>query len=115
MPKIHAILPAYQLVNETDSFEIFCNATGNPPPAIIWRKVGDGSKVFPVGKTLRILHADKADFGTYQCTAVSPRGENITSEASVDPDNCKFYVNFLNKEPNVFEKYTTQFLERGIN
>ena len=102
------------MVNETDSFEIFCNATGNPPPAIIWRKVGDGSKVFPVGKTLRILHADKADFGTYQCTAVSPRGENVTSEASVDPDNCKFYVNFLNKEPNVFEKYTTQFLEKGI-
>lgn len=102
-PKIHAILPAYQLVNETDSFQIFCNATGNPPPAIIWRKVGDSSKVFPVGKTLRILNSDKTDFGTYQCTAVSPRGENVTSKASVYPDNCKFDINYM-----------TQFLEKGI-
>ena len=80
------IHPAYQLVNETDSFEIFCNATGNPPPAMLWRNVGNSSKVFPVGKTLRILNTVKADFGTYHCTVVSPWGEYVTSEASVDPE-----------------------------
>ena len=86
---IHTILPVYQLVNETDTFEIFCNATGNPPPSITWRKVGDNNRVYSTGQTLKIQSADKSDFGSYRCTAVSVRGDNVSGLALVEVDNCK--------------------------
>ena len=88
-PRIHSTFPAHQLVNETDHFNIFCNATGNPPPAITWTKVGDNSKVYSTRKSLRVQNAQKSNFGTYQCTAVSVRGENVSAVASVEVDNCK--------------------------
>ncbi|XP_078352588.1 uncharacterized protein LOC144637397 isoform X1 [Oculina patagonica] len=88
-PDIDSILPAYQLVNETDSFQIVCNATGNPPPVIKWEKVGDNSRVYyrSRDKTLRVKNAVKSDFGTYRCTAVSVRGENVSAAATVEMDN----------------------------
>ena len=88
-PKIHSAFPAHQLVNETDTFEIFCNATGNPPPLVTWTKIGDNNKVYPTRKSLRVQHAEKSDFGTYQCTAESVRGENVSAIATVEVDNCK--------------------------
>ncbi|XP_078354327.1 uncharacterized protein LOC144638916 [Oculina patagonica] len=88
-PDIDSILPAYQLVNETDSFQIVCNATGNPPPVIKWEKVGDNSRVYyrSRDKTLRVKNAAKSDFGTYRCTAVSVRGENVSAAATVEMGN----------------------------
>lgn len=88
-PHIYSILPVYQLVNETDSFSIFCNATGNPPPVITWTKVGDSGKVYSTEKTLRVQNAEKSDFGTYRCTVLSVRGENVSAVATVELDNCK--------------------------
>ena len=88
-PAIHTIHPAYQLVNETDTFEFFCNATGNPPPTITWRKVGDTRKVHSLGQTLVIHNAYKSDFGSYRCTAMSVRGENVSAVARVEMDNCE--------------------------
>ena len=88
-PSIHSIFPAHQLVNETDTFEIFCNATGNPPPVVTWTKIGDNIKVYPTGNSLRVQDAKKSDFGTFQCTAESVRGEKISSVATVEIDNCK--------------------------
>ena len=88
-PSIHSIFPAHQLVNETDTFEIFCNATGNPPPVVTWTKIGDNIKVYPTGNSLRVQNAEKSDFGTFQCTAESVRGEKISSVATVEIDNCK--------------------------
>ena len=87
-PIIHAVLPAHQLVNETATFDIFCNATGHPTPVITWTKV-ENSKVYSTGKSLRVQNVQKSDFGTYQCTAVSVRGENVSAVASVEVDNCK--------------------------
>jgi len=86
-PSIYTILPTHQLVNETDTFEIFCNASGNPPPTITWTKVGDNSNVYPEGKTLRVEKADKSHYGTFKCTATSVRGENVTADAIVELDN----------------------------
>ena len=93
-PSIQSILPAHQLFNETESFEIFCNVTGNPPPLIAWTKVGDNSKVYSTEKTLRVQNAEKSDFGTYRCTALSVRGENVSAVASVEVDNCKLNLIF---------------------
>lgn len=86
-PNITAIHPAYQLVNETDTFEIFCNVTGNPTPAITWSKLSNTSKVNYTGQTLRITNAQISDFGSYRCTAVSERGENVSADALVEVDN----------------------------
>jgi len=94
-PHIHSVLPGYQLVNETDSFDIFCDATGNPPPIITWTKIGDNSKVYSTGKSLRVQKAEKSDFGTYRCTAVSVRGENVSASATVEIDNCKLTFHVL--------------------
>lgn len=91
-PRIQTILPIHQLLNETDTFEIFCNATGHPPPTITWAKDGDNSKAYPTGKTLRVQNTDKSDFGTYHCTVVSVRGENVTAVASVELDYCKWIM-----------------------
>ena len=88
-PYIQSILPGYQLVNETDSFEVFCNATGNPPPVVTWTQIDDNKKVYATGKSLRVQKAEKSDFGTYLCTAVSVRGENMSALAIVEMDNCK--------------------------
>ena len=88
-PHIYSILPGSQLVNETDSFGIFCNVAGNPPPIISWTKIGDNSKVYSTGKSLRVQNAEKSDFGNYRCTAVSVRGENVSALATVEMDNCK--------------------------
>lgn len=95
-PSIHSILPAHQLVNETDTFDIFCNATGNPPPLVTWTKIGDNSKVYPTGKSLRVQNAEKSDFGTYRCTAESVRSENISAVATVEIDNCKLTLSIYN-------------------
>lgn len=85
-PSITTIFPPHQLVNETGAFEIFCNATGNPPPTIAWSNLGDSSKVYPSGNILRRENVAKSDVGNYKCTAVSVRGENVTAEASVELD-----------------------------
>ena len=88
-PSSTTIFPPHQLVNETGTFEIFCNATGNPPPTIAWSNLGDSSKVYPSGNILRRENVAKSDVGNYKCTAVSVRGENVTAEASVELDFCK--------------------------
>ena len=91
-PRILSILPVHQLVNETDSFSIYCNATGNPPPAITWTKVGYTSTVYSTEKTLRVQNAEKSDFGTYRCTVLSVRGEIVSTVATVQLDNCKLNI-----------------------
>ena len=94
-PRIDVVLPIHQLVNETDTFEIFCNATGHPTPTVSWTKVGNNGTIYPTGVTLRVEKADKSDFGTYKCTAVSVRGENVTAEASVELDHCESMLSHL--------------------
>ncbi|KAL9964706.1 hypothetical protein ACROYT_G028382 [Oculina patagonica] len=101
---IHTILPAHQLVNETDSFEIFCNATGNPPPVITWTKVGENSRVYHREKTLRVKNAEKSDFGTYRCTALSVRGENVSVVATVEVDNFSPNIDYIPQNITVMEK-----------
>ena len=72
-------------VNESQSAEIVCNATGNPKPTISWTKDGmplpshimsvkqDGGLILgtirTVISTLNISYATFADTGDYQCIA----------------------------------------------
>ena len=63
---------------------------------VTWTKIGDNIKVFPTGTSLRVQNAEKSDFGTYQCTAQSVRGENMSAEATVEIDNCKLTLSIYN-------------------
>ena len=56
---------------------------------VTWTKIGDNNKIYATGKSLNVQNADKSDFGTYHCTAVSVRGENMSAVATVEIDNCK--------------------------
>ena len=56
---------------------------------VTWTQIDDNSKVYSTGKSLRVQNAEKSDFGTYQCTAASVRGENVSALATVEMDNCK--------------------------
>ncbi|XP_031568094.1 uncharacterized protein LOC116302847 [Actinia tenebrosa] len=73
-PTIQVIFPKTQNLSETGSFEIFCNATGNPLPKIYWFHSGNHSKR-PVGfgNTLSISNSSLDDEGTYTCTADNRR------------------------------------------
>ena len=90
-PRIHSIVPVHQFVNETSNFTIFCNATGYPLPKIMWRKEGNSSAILSSEKTLTVQNVGKSDTGTYACTIVSVRGENVTAEASVELDYGKSF------------------------
>ena len=63
---IDYISPVYQMLNENDSFSIFCNATGNPLPTIKWLKMG---KVVHVGERMTVPRAQLKNNGTYTCLA----------------------------------------------
>ena len=58
---------------------------------VTWTQIDarETSKVYATGKSLRVQNAEKSDFGTYRCTAVSVRGENVSALATVGMDNCK--------------------------
>ena len=88
-PRIHTVYPTDQSVNETESIHIFCNATGKPPPIVTWSKLGENNKVFLPGNSLVVQQAEKSDFGQYQCTASTIRGDNHSALATVKLDNCK--------------------------
>ncbi|XP_068733580.1 uncharacterized protein [Montipora capricornis] len=102
-PRIHSIFPHHQLANETGNFELFCNVTGNPSPTIIWTKNGDNSKVYPSGKFLRIENADRSDFGSYKCMAVSLRKENATAKATVELNYYSPIIDFISGNITVLE------------
>ncbi|XP_031568091.1 hemicentin-1-like [Actinia tenebrosa] len=68
-PTIDVIFPKTQVVTESSSATIFCNATGNPEPNITWTKDEDRSLILPKGKTLMLSKINRNCTGTYRCTA----------------------------------------------
>ena len=60
-----------------------CRVKGFPVPAIAWYKdrarlPSDGRHIVLPSGTLRILHVNKANEGTYQCQAINVIGVNST-------------------------------------
>lgn len=76
---VQHINPFYQVVSENDSFNIFCNATGNPTPIITWLKMGVH---ISVGQKVSVTRAQLKDNGKYDCFASN--GIGTPSTASVD-------------------------------
>ncbi|KAM7440128.1 hypothetical protein ABFA07_010622 [Porites harrisoni] len=68
-------------VNETDSLELFCNATGKPRPNITWTFLGGADEEYSrKGETLTISDVKRNQAGFYQCTA----SNNVNSTQAVN-------------------------------
>ena len=77
--------PKNQTVNETDSISMFCNASGNPPPQIAWKK--EPGFTFH-GNELELKDVTKDNRGTYVCTASNGIGEDVSASATITV-NCE--------------------------
>lgn len=65
-------------VNESFDTNLFCNASGNPPPRILW-SLPNGSSVVAANKTfLTFKNTSKSQHGRYSCQATNHVG-NSTS------------------------------------
>jgi len=63
------VSPAILTVNESGSASFQCSSSGNPQPAIFWRKLNNQSKVSRsavLGGTLLLKNVTASDSGLYQ-------------------------------------------------
>ncbi|XP_014670812.1 PREDICTED: protein turtle homolog A-like [Priapulus caudatus] len=69
-----------QYYNPGDTAVLWCNATGEPSPNILWRKNGiymrNGTQTRVYNNILRIPHIDGSTKGVYECVARSAEGES---------------------------------------
>lgn len=76
-------------MNETDDMKLFCNASGNPIPRITWSFLEDPMKMTPVAnETLILRRVNKAQAGSYRCTAANGDGKPAVADVKVEI-NCK--------------------------
>ena len=72
------VSPAILTVNESGLASFQCSFSGNPQPAILWRKLDNQSKmsrsVVSVG-TLHLKNVTASDSGLYQCSATNILGK----------------------------------------
>jgi len=66
-------------VSAGDDLTIICEATGNPPPKITWRKHQDGKVIIPdeTGSKVILKNLSRRDAGLYICTADNQVNEGV--------------------------------------
>lgn len=69
------------MVSQNESFNIVCQADGNPTPTITWILRGVS---ISVGETLTVARAQLKDIGTYHCVANNGIGAQSNSSAIVE-------------------------------
>ena len=70
-------------MNETDSIDLICAATGCPQPMITWKKVGD-TKILHTGSSYTISNIQKAQNGLYVCsTTTAGATVNATTKLTI--------------------------------
>uniref|UniRef100_A0AC35U4F6 Down syndrome cell adhesion molecule-like protein Dscam2 n=1 Tax=Rhabditophanes sp. KR3021 TaxID=114890 RepID=A0AC35U4F6_9BILA len=63
--------PVQTTIVDVDQDVVFvCEATGNPMPSLVWKKVGN-EQVLGVGPTYSLKNIQKWQDGSYECTATS--------------------------------------------
>lgn len=80
--------PTNKTVNESSDLELFCNATGNPPPNITWSKVAVPPVQLSFDEVLTVKNTNKTDSGVYQCRASNGIGSDAFA-SSVVTVRCK--------------------------
>ena len=84
---------------EGSNLTLFCNATGNPTPIILWTK--DGSPInnnsrirFSIhNRLLTVSNVNRTDSGHYRCVANNSLGNDISNVSTVDIQ-CKFSYHY---------------------
>ena len=72
------VSPAMLTVNESGLASFQCSFSGNPQPAILWRKLDNQSKMsrsVVSGGTLHLKNVTASDSGLYQCSATNILGK----------------------------------------
>ena len=75
-------------VNESSNLELYCNATGNPPPNITWSNAANPSFKLASDEVLIVKNVSKNDSGVYQCMASNGIGRDALTSWIVTV-NCK--------------------------
>mgnify|MGYP001792480276 CR=1 FL=1 len=78
-PTIRTFIPLNKTVNESDSVYFYCNATGLPSPTITWYKIENGGAALVTNKEIIFNKVNRADSGTYVCTATNGVLGNATA------------------------------------
>ena len=87
--------PSDDKVKEGKNRTFYCNATGNPLPAISWKKdgysIGSNSRITYSGESneLTIINVYRTDSGKYHCVANNSIG-NTSSDAATLVVECKY-------------------------
>ena len=80
---------------EGSNLTLFCNATGNPTPIILWTKDGSPTnnnsriRFSKHNRLLTISNVNRTDSGHYRCVANNSLGNDTSNVATVDIQ-CKF-------------------------
>ena len=83
------------MMKEGQNRTFYCNATGNPLPAISWKKdghsIGNNSRISYSAESneLRIINVYRTDRGKYHCVASNSIG-NASSHAATLAVECKY-------------------------
>ncbi|KAL9964722.1 hypothetical protein ACROYT_G028402 [Oculina patagonica] len=79
------IAPAREArLNTGQTYNLTCNAAGDPHPSITWTKDGVPANQFNVpGYLLQLVNVQRKDAGSYKCTASNGYGDDATSVSIV--------------------------------
>ena len=82
-------------MTEGSDLQLFCQASGKPPPNITWVQMlqdGSESEVLHRGPTWKFLNINRAKAGTFRCTAYNGAGDPVTHTLTVNV-LCKYIQN----------------------
>ena len=82
-PIVNSMMMPMTQFTKGDSVSLTCEAVGNPPPVISWRKVSSGQSLIN-GETLYFARVSLEDAGTYQCQAENELGISQPSLQNID-------------------------------
>ena len=88
-----AVSPAKLTVNESGTASFQCSVSGNPEPAVVWRRRGNLSDVNMSADSrgrLLLKNANESDLGEYQCSATNILGHAQTLVQLIV--NGKFFI-----------------------
>ena len=77
--------------------QLFCDASGMPPPNITWVRIspsGSESSVLYRGTTLDFKNISRTEAGTYRCTASNGVGRSVSRLLKINVECECMYIIF---------------------
>ncbi|XP_068734085.1 peroxidasin homolog isoform X2 [Montipora capricornis] len=82
------------IVQKGDDVPLFCNASGTPPPSVMWTHVHTGRKLY--SETWLITAIQVGDLGEYRCDANNTYG-HATDSVTIELEVPAFIVPFVDR------------------